>query len=73
MELSFEQAFGSLAALLESRSIPVLVADDQFGSIRSDWTYFEPGEVDLTRLAECHLRSPARRRAAARTLRLRGA
>ena len=55
VELSFEQAFSSLASLVEARGIPVLVADEQFGSIRTDWVYFDPGEVDLTQLADCHL------------------
>jgi len=55
VELSFEQAFASLASLVEARGIPVLVADEQFGSIRTDWVYFDPGAVDLTQLADCHV------------------
>ena len=54
VEVGFEQAFSSLSTLLEARNIPVLVADDQFGSIRTDWIYFDPGEADFTRLADCH-------------------
>jgi hypothetical protein len=59
VELGFDQAFASLSALLEARSFPVLVADEHFGSIRTDWIYFDPGEVDLTDLADCHLQAGA--------------
>lgn len=55
VELTLEQAFASLSSLLEAHGIPVLVADEQFGSIRSDWVYFDPGEVDLTQLADCRV------------------
>jgi hypothetical protein len=59
VETSFEQTFASLSGLLEARGLPVLVADDSFGSIRTDWTYFDPGEVDLTELADCDLAAGA--------------
>jgi hypothetical protein len=55
VELTFEQAFGSLSSLMEARGFPVLVADGQFGSIRTDWINFDPGEVDLAQLADCHV------------------
>lgn len=59
VDMSFERAFGALAGLLEARGIPVLVADDHFGHIRSDWVYFDAGEVDLTELAVCDLQADA--------------
>jgi len=55
VDMGFEQAFSALGGLLEARGIPVLVADDHFGTIRSDWVYFEAGDVDLTDLAVCDL------------------
>jgi len=55
VELTLEQAFASLSSLMEARGYPVLVADEQFGSIRTDWIYFDPGEVDLRELADCRL------------------
>ena len=50
---TFEATMAALQGLLETRGIPVLVVDDQFGTIESDWTYWEAGEVDLRSLADC--------------------
>lgn len=52
--MSYEQAFAALNSLVESRGMPVLVADANFGNIRTDWIYYDPGEIDLRALADCH-------------------
>ncbi|GMV06610.1 MAG: hypothetical protein AMXMBFR53_28860 [Gemmatimonadota bacterium] len=53
IQLDFETAFASLSAILESRNFPLVVEDPQFGSVRTDWVYYEPGELDVRPLAEC--------------------
>lgn len=66
IQLDFETAFNTLRAVLESRHYPLVVEDEQFGSVRTDWVYYEPGELDLRPLAVCPLgpdAAPARARA----------
>lgn len=53
--MGYEQAFGTLASLAEARGMPVLVSDEKFGNIRTDWVYYDPGQIDLRGLAECNM------------------
>ena len=53
MQADFETAYGTLLAALEARGYPLVVEDPQFGSVRTDWVYFEPDEVPPLGLAEC--------------------
>ncbi len=53
IQLDFETAFNQLRAMLEARSYPLVVEDEQFGSVRTDWVYFEPDAVDVRPMAEC--------------------
>lgn len=45
--------FLALSSLMESRGIPVLMADTSFGVLRTDWVDWEPGEIDLSDMADC--------------------
>jgi hypothetical protein len=49
----FTSTFVGLYNLLEVRGLPVLMADSAFGSIRTDWVYWEPGEMNLATMAVC--------------------
>ena len=53
LQLDFETAFGQLLSVLESRGYPLVVEDAQFGTVRTDWVYYEAGEVDLSSLTTC--------------------
>lgn len=53
VQLDFQTAFNTLRAVLEARNYPLVVEDEQFGSVRTDWVYFGPGEIDLAPLAVC--------------------
>lgn len=62
----FETTFQSLATIVESRGMPVIVADSSFGSIQTDWMDWDAGELDLAGLAQCDQTEgapPARTRA----------
>ena len=48
-----QSVFLGINALLEARGIPVLVADTTFGSLRTDWVEWEPGENSFQGLARC--------------------
>ncbi len=52
----FETTFLTVLSLVESRGIPVLVADRDFGNVITEWIEWAPGEVDLSALADCDLR-----------------
>ena len=52
---SYEATFSTVARLIESRGLPVLQEDVSFGSIQTDWIYWQPGEVDLAAMAHCDL------------------
>jgi len=49
----FTSTFVGLYNLLEVRGMPVLMADSAFGTIRTDWIYWEPGETNLAAMAVC--------------------
>lgn len=51
----FETTFRTVVGLLETRGIPVLVADADFGNVITEWIEWAPGEVDLGVLADCDL------------------
>jgi len=53
VQLDFETVFNQLRSMLEARSYPLVVEDEQFGSVRTDWVYFDPAEVDVRPMAEC--------------------
>lgn len=50
---TYEATFSAVARLIDSRGMPVLQEDPSFGSIQTDWIYWEPGEVDLEAMADC--------------------
>jgi len=49
----FDVTMSAISGMLETRGIPILVTDTQFGTIQSDWVYWEAGEVDLSYVADC--------------------
>jgi hypothetical protein len=52
---NYEATFSAVARIIDSRGMPVLQEDPSFGSIQTDWIYWEPGEVDLEAMADCGL------------------
>ena len=58
--------FLAVYGLMESRGIPVIMADTSFGVLRTDWVEWGPGEIDLEAMADCEVgpeAPPARTRA----------
>jgi predicted small lipoprotein YifL len=53
VQLDFETVFNQLRSMLEARSYPLVIEDERFGSVRTDWVYFGPGEVDVRPMADC--------------------
>lgn len=53
VQVDFETVFSTLRGMLEARGYPLVVEDEQFGSVRTDWVYFDAGEVDVSVLADC--------------------
>jgi hypothetical protein len=49
----FDMTMSAISGMLETRGIPILMTDSQFGTIQSDWVYWEAGEVDLSYVADC--------------------
>jgi hypothetical protein len=49
----FDVTMAAISGMLETRGIPILLTDAQFGTIQSDWVYWEPGEVDLSYVTDC--------------------
>jgi uncharacterized lipoprotein len=62
----YETTFNSVARLIEARGMPLLLEDQSFGTIQTDWVYWDAGEVDLQAMADCDLgeeAAPTRTRA----------
>lgn len=66
IQVQAEQVYASLLAMLEARGLPIVVEDEQFGFLRTDWVYWDEGELAVSTVAECPVSAeapPARVRA----------
>lgn len=66
IQVQADQVYAGLLAMLEARGLPIVVEDEQFGFLRTDWVYWDDGELTVSTVAECPVSSeapPARVRA----------
>lgn len=47
--------YEAIRAMMEARGLPILVEDQEFGTLITDWVNWAPGEVNLSALADCNL------------------
>lgn len=47
--------YEAIRAMIEARGLPLLVENEEFGSLVTDWVHWAPGEVNLAALADCDL------------------
>lgn len=53
IQVPADQVFTSLLGMLEARGLPIVVEDEQFGFLRTDWVYWDEGELAVTQVADC--------------------
>jgi hypothetical protein len=53
VQVQAEQVYASLLAMLEARGLPIVVEDEQFGFLRTDWVYWDEGELAVSTVADC--------------------
>jgi len=53
IQVPTEQVFTSLLSMLEARGLPIVVEDEQFGFLRTDWVYWDEGELAVSQVADC--------------------
>lgn len=57
IQLPADQVYARLYSMLEARALPIVVEDPQFGFLRTDWVYWEEGELAVTFVADCPVTS----------------
>ena len=53
IQVTADQVYASLLSMLEARGLPIVVEDDQFGFLRTDWVYWDEGELAVSQVADC--------------------
>lgn len=53
VQVPAEQVYTTLLSMLEARRLPIVVEDPQFGFLRTDWVYWDEGELAVTAVADC--------------------
>jgi len=53
IQVPADQVYPSLLAMLEARGLPIVVEDPQFGFLRTDWVYWDEGELAVGQVADC--------------------
>lgn len=59
IQVPADQVYPSLLGMLEARGLPIVVEDPQFGFLRTDWVYWDEGELAVSQVADCPVSSGA--------------